>query len=130
MGIGEACHGLKSEAEKSPLSRGQKEKPKGLNSLLLLRPWDAGHFSAPDFSPWQTEALVQPMMCAASPMTPNVFHPASVAPDGPAPVFSLFCAALGVFWLRLHRRPCRWRMRRTVVPTLERRISKRRSQVY
>jgi len=64
-------------------------------------------------------ALVQPTMCAASLMTPDVFHPAPVAPDGPGPVLGSACAALGALWLLFHRRPRHRRVRRTVMPALK-----------
>jgi len=64
-------------------------------------------------------ALVRPTMCAASLMTPDLFKPDPIAPDGPGPVLGSGCAALGALWLLLHRRPRRRRGRRTVTPSLK-----------
>lgn len=64
-------------------------------------------------------ALVRPTMCAASLMTPDLFKPDPVAPDGPGPVLGSACAALGALWLLFHRRPRRRRVPRTVTPALK-----------
>ena len=48
-------------------------------------------------------ALVRSTMCAASLMTPDVFRPEPVMPEGLMPFVGLALAALGVFWLALPR---------------------------
>jgi dienelactone hydrolase len=49
-------------------------------------------------------ALVRPTMCAASLMTPDVFRPEPIMPEGPLPFVGLALAVLGGLWLVSHRR--------------------------
>jgi hypothetical protein len=55
-------HGLKPEAEKSPVSRGHKKGPAA--GLLVFRPLDGGHFPASGFNPWPLGVCVY---CGAAP---------------------------------------------------------------
>ena len=50
-------------------------------------------------------ALVRPTMCAASLMTPDVFRPETILPEGPFAPLGLLVAACCALWLALPRNP-------------------------